>query len=65
MEEAAGLSILESSLLHDVVEELTTGRVLHDQEQLLTSLNDLVQLHDVRVSHDFQNVNLSHNSSDI
>ena len=42
MEEAAGLSILESSLLHDVVEELTAGCVLHDQEQLLAGLNDLV-----------------------
>ena len=60
IEEAAGLRILQSPLFDDVVEQFAPGSILHDQEQLLARLDNLIELHDVRVSHDLQDVNLAH-----
>lgn len=65
MEEPTSFTILESAFLNDVVEEFATTGVLHDQEELLGSLNDLVELDDIGVPDDFQNVDLSHHSSDV
>ena len=52
-------------LLHDVVEQLTVGTVLHHQEQVLFSLNDLVKLDDVGMPHHLEDVDLSGDSFDI
>ena len=65
VEKATGFTILESPLLDDVVEELTTWCVLHDQEQLLRRFNNFIQLHDVRMSHYLENVNLSHDPGNV
>ena len=63
MEEPAGLAVLQPALLDDVFEEFTTARVFHDQKELFRGFNYLIQLHDIWMSHNFQNVNLSHHSS--
>ena len=60
MEESAGLRILQSPLFDDVVEQFAPGSILHDQEQLLARLDNLIELHDVRVPHYLQDVNLAH-----
>jgi hypothetical protein len=41
MEELASLCLFDSLVLHNEVEELTSTRILHDQVELLRSLNDL------------------------
>ena len=42
--------------IHDVVEDLTTLRVLHNEVQLLRRLDDFVELDDVRVADHFEDV---------
>ena len=56
LEESAGLLLLESLPLDDVVEQLTSVGVLHDEEQLARSFNDFIQLDHVGVSNNLQNV---------
>jgi hypothetical protein len=41
MEEFASLCLFDSLVLHDKVKELTSTRILHDQVELLRSLNNL------------------------
>jgi hypothetical protein len=47
--------------LDDVVEELSALHVLHDEEELLGGLDDLVQLDDVGVPDEFEDVDLPRN----
>lgn len=63
--ELAGLFLLQFGVLDDVVEELSTAGVLHDQVELLGRLDDLVQLDDVRVPDLLENVDLPGDSLDI
>lgn len=65
VEKATGLGVLEPALFDDVIKELATGCILHYQEKLFASLNDLIQLHNIRVTHDFQDMNLAHDTSDV
>jgi hypothetical protein len=41
MEEFASLCLFDSLVLHDEVKELASTRILHDQVELLRSLNNL------------------------
>ena len=41
MKELASLSLLDSLVLHDEVEELTSTRILHDQVELFRGLDYL------------------------
>ena len=61
MEEAASLRLLDSLALNDVVKELSSACVLHDQIELLRSLDDLVELDDVRMADELEDVDLSGN----
>ena len=47
----AGFLLFKSSILDNMLEQLTTRTILHDQVQVVVVLNHLVQLNDVRVSH--------------
>lgn len=64
-EELAGLMLLQPFLFYDHLEELPLGHVLHHQEELLWSLNYLVQLNDVWVPDLLQNVDFSSDPLDI
>ena len=63
MEEPAGFTVLQPALFYYVFEQFSTTRILHDQKELLRGFNDFIQLHDIWMSDNFQNVNLSHHSS--
>jgi hypothetical protein len=43
MEEFASLCLFDPLVLHNEVEELTSTRILHDQVELLRSLNNLLK----------------------
>ena len=45
--------------VHDVVEELAVLRVLHDDEDAVGRLDDLVELRDGGVAHQFEDVQLA------
>ena len=62
LEEAAGRLLVHLLVLDDVVEEFATRGKLHDQVQLFGRLDDFVELDDVRVLHDFQNVDFTRNT---
>lgn len=59
LKELACILLLQPFSLDDVIEELTTTRVLHDQKQLLRGLNYFIELNHIGVSHYLQNVNLA------
>ena len=65
MEEAAGLSVLQTALLYNVIEELATRGILHDQKQLLARLDYFIKLHDVGVANDFQDMDFSHDTRNV
>ena len=65
MEKATSLPIFESLLLDYVVEEFAARHEFHDQEQLPRRLNNLVQLHDVRMPHYLQDLNFAHHSRNV
>lgn len=52
-------------LLGDVVEELATRAVLHDQEEVLGRLDNLVELDEVRVADQFEDVDLAGDTFDV
>jgi hypothetical protein len=56
---------LYSPASDDIIEELTTRSILHDEIQLPRSLDDLIQLHYMLVPNEFQDVNLPSHSLDI
>lgn len=64
-EEFTGLAFFDSGILDDVVEELSSVRIFHDQIKLLMSLDDFIELNDARMSHEFENVNLAGHTLDI
>jgi hypothetical protein len=43
MEELASLCLFDPLVLHNEVKELTSTRILHDQVELLRSLNNLLK----------------------
>eukprot|EP00437_Effrenium_voratum_P067494 CAMPEP_0181504056 /NCGR_PEP_ID=MMETSP1110-20121109/57287_1 /TAXON_ID=174948 /ORGANISM="Symbiodinium sp., Strain CCMP421" /LENGTH=121 /DNA_ID=CAMNT_0023632881 /DNA_START=326 /DNA_END=688 /DNA_ORIENTATION=- len=62
VKEAACLSFFHPALGHDVVKQLPTGTILHDEIQLTWCLYDLVELNYVRMLHQFEDVNFPGNS---
>lgn len=52
LEEATCCHFVNFLILHDVVEQLTAGCKLHDQVKLLGSLDDFIQLDDMRMLND-------------
>jgi hypothetical protein len=61
MEKAASLRLRRSTICNNVVKQLATAGVLHDQVQLSRRLNDFVQLDDVRMPDELEYVDLSCN----
>ena len=59
LEELACKRFIELLMLDYVVEQLTAWHVLHDQVELSRSFDDLIQLHDVRVSGHLEDFNFS------
>ncbi len=51
--------------VHDVVEELASGCILHDDEDILLCFDDLVHLSDGRVLGNFKDMQLSRNTLNI
>mmetsp|Transcript_60647 Transcript_60647/g.144532 ORF Transcript_60647/g.144532 Transcript_60647/m.144532 type:complete len:268 (-) Transcript_60647:229-1032(-) len=63
VQKPTGILLLGTTVLHDVVKQLSAGRVLHDEIQLSGSLNDLVQLYDVPTTpYQLEDVNFTCNS---
>ena len=62
LEEFACLRFLKFLLLHNVVEQLSSTDIFHNEKELLGRLNNLEQLDDVGVSDEFEDVNFSSNS---
>lgn len=56
LEKFASLLLLHSLVLYNVVEQFTARCVLHDQVQLLWSLNYFVQLNHMRMLDNFENM---------
>lgn len=52
-------------IFDDMVEEFAVGSVLHDQQQVLGRFDQLVQLDDVGMAHQFQNVDLAGDALDV
>lgn len=58
LEKPTCFHFLELLLLNDIVKELTTADVLHDQKQLLGCLDDFKKLNNIGVSYHLQDVDL-------
>ena len=56
LEEPTRLNFFKFLFLDDVIKKLSAADVLHNQEQLLRSFDDLKKLNDVWVSDHLQNV---------
>lgn len=65
VEELERLGLFDALVLHDVVEELASISVLHDQVKLLGRLDDLVKLNDIWVSNHFQNMDFPRHSLNV
>lgn len=52
-------------LLSDVVEELSSCAILHDEEEILGCLNDLVELDEMWVANQFEDVYLAGDTLDV
>lgn len=62
VKEKTSLMLLHSTIGYNVVKELATRSVLHDQVQLPSRLYDLVELNDVRMPNQLEDMNLSRNA---
>jgi len=62
LEKSGCLLILQPLLFNDIVEEFTTGCILHDEEKLSGGLDNLIQLHYVWVADYLQDIDFSHDS---
>ena len=65
LENSYSCFLMETLLLHNIIEKLPIDAILHDQIQLCLSLDDFIQLDDVRVPHLLQNLDLARDASDI
>eukprot|EP00359_Climacostomum_virens_P010557 CAMPEP_0204907666 /NCGR_PEP_ID=MMETSP1397-20131031/6761_1 /ASSEMBLY_ACC=CAM_ASM_000891 /TAXON_ID=49980 /ORGANISM="Climacostomum Climacostomum virens, Strain Stock W-24" /LENGTH=132 /DNA_ID=CAMNT_0052076901 /DNA_START=1125 /DNA_END=1520 /DNA_ORIENTATION=+ len=63
--ELASLDFVEPCVSHNVVEELASTRVLHNQVELLGGLDDFVHLYDVRVTQQLQDVDFPSHSLNV
>ena len=65
MKELESLRLFYSLVLDDVIEELSSISILHDQVKLLWRLNDLIQLDNIWVADHLKNVDFTSDSLDI
>ena len=65
MEKSTGFTVLQSPLLDNIVKKFSSTCIFHNQEKLLRSFYNLIQLNYIRMSDYFQNVDLSHHSCNI
>jgi len=65
VEEACCLWLLHASIGNNVVEELPSTCILHDQIELPSRLYDLVKLNYMRMPDEFENVDLTSNALDV
>ena len=61
MEEFACFIFLNSFLLDDVVKQLAFLHEFGNEEELFGSLNDFIELNNIRVSYEFQDMNFTKN----
>ena len=59
MQELAGLCIWNSHFLDNVIEELSTTCMLHDEVQLVLGLDDLIKLDDIPVANLLENLDFT------
>ena len=59
-EDSASILSLHAAMADQIVKQLATGGVLHDQHQLSRGVNDLVQPGDVWVVQRLEDVHLTH-----
>lgn len=59
MKESAGLRLFNSLISHNVVKQLSSACILHNQIELLWSLNYLIELNNVGMSNEFEDMNFS------
>lgn len=59
LEEPACLLLLKPLSFDDIVEQLASVCVFHDEEQLARGLDDFIELNDIGVSDDLKDVDLS------
>jgi hypothetical protein len=65
MEETACFLVLQLFLRDDVIKQLSTRYILHYQEQLSSSFDNLIQLNDVRMSDNLQDLDFTHHPLDV
>lgn len=65
LHELDGFSLIESFFLDDVVEQLSTFCVFHNEMNVCFSLNDFVQLDNVGMSKYLQNANFAGDAFDV
>jgi len=59
LEKSAGLFLFDPLDLDDIVEKFTALGVFHDEVEFLLSLDDFIELNDLRMTDDLEDVNLS------
>lgn len=59
LEKLACFSLLQSSVLYDIIEQLSPTCVFHDKIELLRSLDNLVKLYDIRMPYHLEDLDLS------
>ena len=59
MEKSTCFLLFQFVLLRDVAEKLSIAAVLHDEKELVGRLNNLIQLDDMWMSHNFEDVELT------
>jgi hypothetical protein len=62
LKDLASLLLIHTLLANDIVEELSSLHVLHDQKQVFGSFDDLIKLNDVGMADQFEDVYFSGHS---
>jgi hypothetical protein len=65
LEETASFFFFDSLHLDDVVKQLTSTCIFHNQIKLFLSFNDLVELYDLGMANNLKNVNFAGDSFDV
>jgi hypothetical protein len=65
LEKLACFLLLHTTICHNVIKQLASRSVLHDQIQLSPSFDDFIQLYYVWMLNQLQNMNLSRNTFNI
>lgn len=65
MKHSFGLVFRDTFIFDDMIEEFSIFHVLHDQKKLFWCLNDLIKLHKIGVSDEFEDMDLASDSFDV